>query len=257
MKNLLLENSNDFLANSMTVYIKKSKLVYYKKYSHFTIWGYSIKNNNIFNLCGESIKKLYNDLLKDFNIKLKHLNIILVDCPEHRKFIDSFHYINGGFTFLNKNFICIYRYDEMLKVALHEVIHHAFYFKEEAIYLGDPIRSKVNINFNEALVEFLATLYQIKYTNNTVIDELKHSLQNVKIVLSMPNMVFTTQIYSYIVIKHLLLKKHKLILNYIKNKHYDRIYQYVYNTKINIKPSIIKKTSIQKKKLTFVLASYV
>jgi hypothetical protein len=253
MKSELLESSNDYLTQSMIAYVKKTKLVYYKKYVQCTIWGYSIKKNKIYELCGKRIKKLYNDLFKDFGITLKHLNVVLVDCPDHRKFIDDRCYINGGFTYLDGDVVYIYRYDEMLKVALHEVIHHAFFFKEKALYPGDPIRPNVTINFNEALVEFLATLYQLKYTRNTVKNELKHSLNSVKNVVNMPNMVFTTQLYSYIVIKHLLLKKHKLILRYIKNKQYDKIYQYVYNTKINIKPSFI---NLANKQLTFVSASY-
>ena len=137
MKSELLESSNDYLTQSMKAYVKKTKLVYYKKYTQCTIWGYSIKKNNIYELCGKRIKKLYNDLYKDFDITLKHLNIVLVDCPDHRKFIDDKFYINGGFTYLDGDVVYIYRYDEMLKVALHEVIHHAFSFKEKELYPGD------------------------------------------------------------------------------------------------------------------------
>lgn len=256
MKKELLE-SNNFLNDSMREYIKKTKLVYHKKYNNFAIWGYSIKQNKIYELCGKRIKRLYNDLYKDFGITLKYLKVVLIDCPNTRKFIDSPHFINGGFTCLKDNIVYIYRYNEILKVSLHEVLHHAFLFKDEAIYLGDPIRPNVRISFNEALVEFLATIYQLKYTNNTIENELKHSLKNVKLVINMPNMVFNTQIYSYIVIKHLLLKKHKLILAYIKNKQYEKIYQYVYNTKINIKPNKPIMIELLKKELTFVSASYV
>lgn len=254
MKKELLENSSDYLNESMKAYVKKSTLMYYKEYPKFTIWGYSIYKNKIFELCGKRVKRLYNDLFKDFGITLQHLNVVLVDCPDHRKFIDNKHFINGGFTYYPGDVVFIYRYDEMLKVTLHEIIHHAFQFKDKAIYTGDPIRPYVTINFNEALVEFLATLYQLKYTNNTVENELKHSFRNVTQVVNMPNMTFKTQVYSYIVIKHLLLKKHKLILGYIKNKQYDKIYQYVYDTKINVKP--IKKVdhSLPNQQLSFVSA---
>lgn len=250
MKNFLLEHT-DYLTDCMISYIKITKLVFYKEYTHFKLYGYSTKKNSNYSLCGKRIERLYTDLLKDFGIQVKYLNIVMIDCPNIRKFIDNPHYINGGFTYLHKNIIYVYRNDEMLKVALHEVIHHAFYFKDYDVYLGDPIRSKVTINFNEAIVEFLATLYQIKYTNSSIKDELKHSLKNVKYVLGMPNTTFNTNIYSYIVIKHLLLKKHKLIFNLIQNKQYDKIYQYIYNTKINIKPiKPIKQT------LIFVSVSY-
>lgn len=250
MKNFLLEHT-DYLTDCMITYIKKTKLVFYKEYKHFRLYGYSTKKNKNYSLCGKRIERLYTDLLKDFGIQVKYLNIVMIDCPNTRKFIDHPHYINGGFTYLHKDIIFVYRNDEMFKVVLHEVIHHAFYFKDYDMYLGDPIRSKVNINFNEAIVEFLATLYQIKYTNSSIKDELKHSLKNVKYVLGMPNITFDTNIYSYIVIKHLLLKKHKLIFNLIQQKQYDKIYQYIYNTKINIKP--IKPI---KQKLIFVSVSY-
>jgi len=248
MKNFLLEHT-DYLTNCMITYIKKTKLVFYKEYTHFKLYGYSTKKNKNYSLCGKRIERLYTDLLKDFGIQVKYLNIVMIDCPNIRKFIDNPHYINGGFTYLHRNIIYVYRNDEMLKVALHEVIHHAFYFKDTDIYLGDPIRSKVNINFNEAIVEFLATLYQIKYASSTIQNELKHSLKNVKNVISL--CPYNTNLYSYIVIKHLLLKKSKLIFKYIQNKQYDKIYQYVYNTKINIKPiKPIKQT------LIFVSVSY-
>ena len=250
MKYLLLKH-NDYLSDSMITYIQKTRLVYYKEYQHFTLFGYSLKKNSNYILCGKRILKLYQDLFTDFNIQVKHLKIVIIDSPQHRQFIDHEFFINGGFTYLNNNIIYVYRNDEMLKVVLHEVIHHAFYFKEFDEFFGDPIRSKVIINFNEAIVEFLATLYQLKYTKTNIKDELKHSLKNVKYVLGMPNTTFKTQIYSYIVIKHLLLKKYKLIFKLIQNKQYDKIYQYVYNTKINIKP--IKPN---KQKLIFVSVSY-
>ena len=194
MKNFLLEH-NDYLTNCMITYIKKTKLVFYKKYQYFTLYGYSINKNSNYSLCGKRIQRLYKDLLNDFGIQVKHLNIVMIDCPNKRKFIDHPYYINGGFTYLHKNIIYVYRNDEMFKVVLHEIIHHAFYFKDFDVYLGDPLRPKVNINLNEAIVEFLATLYQIKYTNTNVKNELKHSLKNVKYVLGMSNTTFNTNIY--------------------------------------------------------------
>ena len=53
-----------------------------------------------------------------------------------------------------------------------------------------------------------------------------------------------------IVFRHRI-KKAKLIFKYIQDKQYDKIYQYVYNTKINIKP--IKPIN---QKLIFVSVSY-
>ena len=248
MKKPLLEQ-NDYLTESMVGYVKKSKLVFYKQYKEFNLYGYSCKEFNNYSICANRIKRIYKDIYKDFGIKIKHLNIVLVDCPDSRQFIDHQHYVNGGFTFITGNVIYVYRSDEMLKVILHEIIHHAFYFKDNDVYFGDPIRPKVIINFNEAIVEFLATIYQIKYTKSTIQKELKHSLKNVKYVLGL--CPYRTNLYSYIVIKHLLLKKAKLIFKYIQDKQYDKIYQYVYNTKINIKP--IKP---YKQSLIFVSVSY-
>lgn len=233
MKKLLLKD-NDYINSSMKYYIAKSNLVYYKKYKHFAVWGYSIVDDkSIFIECGKRICKLYNDLRKDFNVNVKFLNIVLISCPDIRKFIDHYYYVNGGLTYLSDNILYVYRAKEMMKVALHEVIHHVFYFKDRDVFLGDPIRNKVTIDFNEALVEFLATIYHLKYSKTRISDELKHSLNNLKCVISMPNMTFTTKIYSYIVIKHLLLKKSKFVLKCIKDGKYDLIYQYVHETKIN------------------------
>ena len=50
MKKLLLED-NDYISNSMKCYIAKSNLIYYKKYKHFVIWGYSMTSDkSIFRL---------------------------------------------------------------------------------------------------------------------------------------------------------------------------------------------------------------
>lgn len=233
MKKLLLEN-NDYINSSMKCYIAKSNLIYYEKYKHFVIWGYSISSDkSIFVKCGKRISKLYNDLYQEFNVNVKFLNIVLIDCPDIRKFIDHYYYVNSGFTYLSDNILYVYRAKEMMKVVLHEVIHHAFYFKDNDVFLGDPIRYKVNIDFNEALVEFLATIYHLKYSKKNIGSELKHSLNNLKCVVNMPNMSFNTKIYSYIVIKHLLLKKSKFVLKCIKNGKYDLIYQYIHKIKIN------------------------
>lgn len=233
MKKLLLQDNN-YINESMKCYIAKSNLIFNKLYKNFEIWGYSMSNDKkIFVECAKRVSKLYNDLYTDFNIKVKFLNIVLIDCPNIRKFIDHYYYVNGGFTYILHNILYVYRAKEMMKVVLHEVIHHAFYFKDNDIYFGDPIRYKVNIDFNEALVEFLATIYHLKYCKKNLKDELKHSLNNAKCVINMPNMIFNTNIYSYIVIKHLLLKKSKFILKCIKSGKYDLIYQYIHKIKIN------------------------
>lgn len=233
MKKLLLEN-NDYINSSMKSYIAKSNLIYHREYKNFTIWGYSMANDKtIFIECGKRINTLYNDLKKDFNKKVKFLNIVLIDCPDIRKFIDHYYYVNGGLTYLLDNILYVYRAKEMCKVVLHEMIHHAFYFKDTDVFLGDPIRDKVTIDFNEALVEFLATIYHLKYCKKSLQTELKHSLKNFKCVINMPNITFNTKIYSYIVIKHLLLKRSKFVLKCIKTNKYDLIYQYVHKVKIN------------------------
>ena len=45
MKYLLLKH-NDYLSDSMISYIQKTRLVYYKEYQHFTLFGYSLKKNS-------------------------------------------------------------------------------------------------------------------------------------------------------------------------------------------------------------------
>ena len=93
MKYLL---NNDYLSESMITYIQKTRLVYYKKFKHFTLFGYFLKKNDYFILCGKRIQELYQDLFIDFNIQLKHLKIVIIDSPQQRKFIDHEFFINGG-----------------------------------------------------------------------------------------------------------------------------------------------------------------
>ena len=80
MKNFILEHT-DYLTDCMITYIKKTKLVFYKEYKHFRLYGYSTKKNSNYPLCGKRIERLYTDLLKDFGVQVKYLNIVMIDCP--------------------------------------------------------------------------------------------------------------------------------------------------------------------------------
>ena len=132
-----LLNENTFINKSMIDYFKKTKLIF-KYNNHFlNIQFYSIKNNikkiKKIKKCIERIKLLLNELNNKYNF-----NIIIVNYNVKRKFIDDKYNINGGYTYLNNNinkYIYIYRYSEICKVILHEILHHFYIYKlDNVIY---------------------------------------------------------------------------------------------------------------------------
>lgn len=103
-------------------------------------------------------------------------------------------HINGGYTYLNKDTIFIYRYEDFPKIMLHEVLHHS------AINTSSP--------YNEAVIEFWALLLHLLFvaTNNydkLFQEELTWSLSLCKKLQAHP--ADTSYADSYIVIKTLLL----------------------------------------------------
>ena len=230
--NVLLQSS-DYLNSNMKKYVQSSKLIYQKKHSLFYLKGYSKnKNKKFINSLDITCKRLHQlsyDLKKKFNVNTKYLNIIIVDCPQKRKFIDNKFFINGGFTYLNGDTIYIYRFEEFQKVVLHEFLHHHFiYDHNEYLYINN-----IKINFNEAIIEFLATYYQCKFTNTLINDEIKYSKEIAQKVIAI-NLNNNTNIFSYCVIKYILLQNYKNILINIKNPKY--IINYIMNFKLKLKP---------------------
>lgn len=181
--------------------------------------------------------------------------------PKKNKFI-KFENINGGYTSINSNEIFIVRHEEYPKVILHEIIHHNplihsdKWKKKNIIKLKKHfnIDSKTDLEPNEAIVEFWATimhLYFISIENNLNIkkllkDEIKYSLFKSNQLLNHLDGKWNeeTNAYCYIIFKTIML---------YNLKDFMKIYHFPYDdTKITdflIKHSklpIIKKNPFNK-----------
>jgi hypothetical protein len=228
-------NENEFINKSIINYFKKTKLIFKYKNTYFNINFYSIKFNinkiNKIKKCIKRIKILLNKLNNNF-----YFNIIIIDYPIKKKPIDNKYYINSAYTYLtnNKNkHIIIYRYSEISKVLIHEILHHFYIFKlNDVIYKNDPLNRKIIINYNEAIVEFLATIYQCYFTNTNINDEIKYNKLIAENILNI-NLNNSSYIYSYIVIKYILMINYKNVLKNLNNKKW--IYNYIDNYKLLLK----------------------
>ena len=110
-------------------------------------------------------------LIKMFSIQ-KSYTIWLLPIPHNRFFpngsvVEPIN-INGGYTYVNGTTIFVYRYEECAKVLLHELLHHTIfdsYGKWTSEQLNRVrkecnIDSSVELNVNEAIVEFWAVLFE-------------------------------------------------------------------------------------------------
>jgi hypothetical protein len=207
-------NENEFINKSIINYFKKTKLIFKYKNTYFNINFYSIKFNinkiNKIKKCIKRIKILLNKLNNNF-----YFNIIIIDYPIKKKPIDNKYYINSAYTYLtnNKNkHIIIYRYSEISKVLIHEILHHFYIFKlNDVIYKNDPLNRKIIINYND----------EIKYNKLIAENILNINLNN------------SSYIYSYIVIKYILMINYKNVLKNLNNKKW--IYNYIDNYKLLLK----------------------
>lgn len=220
-----LLNDEYYVTPSMKEYIKKCVQIHTIKTSKFKINGYSTRPKKVFinklNKCAKRIEAIYK-----LYPNLKQLNIHVVDCPQKRKYIDDPVHVNGGFTWLNRNDIFVFRSKEFCKVMLHEVLHHCVYYPHST-----PV--------NEAITEFLATIHQCRFTHTPISEELKHSEMVAQHVIQIP-ITNKSNLYAYTVLKYALLKEHKLIEKYIKHKQFDLINNYIDRF------TITKKTTVQK-----------
>lgn len=225
----ILLNDQYYIDHGMKQYIKKCFPIFTISNKHFTITAYSTRPKKVFiskiQTCEKRILKIYSDFPN-----LKNLNIHVVDCPQKRKFIDDPIYVNGGFTWINRNDVYIYRKKEWCKVLLHEILHHCFYDNTS--------------NFiNEAITEFLATYYQCKFTSTPISAELLHSQNVATSVLNIP-ITYKSNLYAYTILKHVLLKNHKNILQYTKNNQFHEIHTYLQKNTDHIIDSLKKRKPI-------------
>ena len=228
----VLLQDNYYITPSMKDYIKKCSIIHTITSSKFKIIAYSTRPKKLFiqklNKCKNRIDIIYKDYPN-----LKNLKIHVVDCPQKRKYIDDPTHVNGGFTWLNGNDIYIFRKKELCKVMLHEVLHHCFYYSQSTC-------------INEAITEFLATIYQCNFTHTSISDELKHSEMVSYYVNQIPR-TDKSNLYAYTVVKYALLKEHKKVLKWIEDKRFDLIKNYIDNfsftsnkkIKANLPPELI------------------
>lgn len=170
---------------SLPNYIKSSK--------HYAIW--SLANITLHVLC-PSTEAPPNQLIRRvirrvvcitqmFNIQ-KPLTFWLLPTLALRTFpsaehvIDT-HHINGGFTYINKGLIFIFRKEEFPKVMLHETLHHSsidtsdkwkshdlmiLYRYFQIDQKGCPLHCETDLVPNEAIVETWAELFQIAFLSH-------------------------------------------------------------------------------------------
>lgn len=222
----VLLNDQYYIDHNMKQFIKKCSPIFTITHKLFSITAYSNRYNKTLiskiKICHKRILQIYSDFPN-----LKYLNIHVVECPQKRKFIDDPIYVNGGFTWLNRNDVYIYRKKEWCKVLLHEILHHCFYDNTS--------------NFiNEAITEFMATHYQCKFTQTPISTELTHSQNVATSVLNIP-ITYKSNLYAYTVIKYILLTNHKNILYYIHTKQFHLIHSFLKNNTNHILDSLKKR----------------
>ena len=193
----------------------------------------------------------------------KTYTIWLLPMNHNRRFPDGTQvepiHINGGFTYVQGTTIYVYRYEECAKVLLHELLHHSP-FDTHGKWTNDQINgmrsvcsihNTVELNINEAIVEFWAVLfeclfvsyeYEIPYKMLIKKEQDWSILQTAKL-LKYKDKYFTlwqesTNAYCYIVLKTLLLTNYedflKISVPYTTSHLYDFIVSH-YNKNIKNK----------------------
>tara|TARA_B110001450_G_scaffold25356_2_gene22374 strand:+ start:15161 stop:16141 length:981 start_codon:yes stop_codon:yes gene_type:complete len=248
-KSKLLENFIDItkttkFANIPDVinYLEKSNYIYhiYLNNSNINLYVYSTKKLETFNYI--KLLKLYKRIsiiYKYYNLN-KTINIHLTFWTKPRTLPknDIFRpvHINGGFTSLNGNDIYIYRKDEYSKVILHEFIHHIHELNSSIMNISlfniKKLKNFFNIHNNchleplEAIIEFWSFIY------NTIFISIEYSIpfkllfkKELSFTLFQYNKLINnykfinqwnedTNIFSYIIIKLILLVNYKIFLKH-------------------------------------------
>lgn len=219
-----------FYCNTSVPYKEINNLIYNILVAYFMILKY-FNNSNTLNLtifyC--DIKKMYDNSLYN---KVTH-NII------------NYDNMNSGLSYNNN--IILFRKQEILKVFIHELLHHInidnfyYYTQNDKKLLKSLFKIKSEHNYNEGYIEFLAIIFHTLFISFTIEKNLKLSnnifkiLINYEIINSFIQLskfllyhniklndfftsnkyIETTNTFSYIYLKFLLLIYYNNFLNII------------------------------------------
>lgn len=186
-------------------------------------------------LRGQIIRSLCraNAVLRMFSLD-KPLTVVLVPVPRPRMkpegIVEPKH-VNGGYTYVNKNTIYIYRLEEWPKVMLHEVLHHVpalqntrwttvqlqkLYDAFQIDTWGCPGNCRTVLEPTEAIIEawaiFLHTVFMSIETGKDIQPLLQDETQwcdhQIRWILKKKGAMEwreTTHLFSYIVLRGILL----------------------------------------------------
>ncbi len=250
MINKIIKHITDFMGNNFNKYIKSLDKVI--KYSKGNVNFYILVNSKNPNYNKKSIIRNLNRLHKFSNNR--RINVYLTLSPLKKEFTSNYKIplsrfnINSGFTYLHpyetnndKIAIFIIREEEFGKVIFHETIHHiseihSSFKLSNIIKLQNHFNIKSDIDPNEAIVEFWATIMYLKFiseeTNKDFYqlfkEELKYSLYKSYQLLELQkknnNIWFDyTNVYCYVIFK--------TIFMYNLNE-FKKIYTFPYNDDI-------------------------
>lgn len=179
-------NKNIFMIDNIHNKIKKLDKKYFIKFDNVEI--------NIY----------YNDLLVDINKIIliykwlhsihntkKQVYITIYLLPDKKKLNNELvlnkNHINSGST-INRKYITIWRYEELYKVLIHELIHLFSYDIDDTMRIGEIIKKKFNIEGNVIPNEAYTEIWTI----------ILHSMFIAKILLSKTKLKKYYELFQWI-----------------------------------------------------------
>ena len=277
-RKILHENlyNNNFVSIDIQQITESNDLIYKEIiYDNDKIYLYEIKEKQININLVMFIIKFMKKLADSYNIKYNPLELVLLMTPQKKqktnlKFLGPEN-INSGSTYINRK-IFIWRYEEVYKVLIHELIH--FYKFDFDIYsnINDDEyihncvigEDRKNEAYTEAFALIINTFIISKKTNKKFIDlinyELNFSLYQCKKIMKFFNInnileiisnkkcnkdiKQKTAVFSYFFIKTSFIFNLNKIMNYINNNNHDNYIDFVNESITNKKfIDILNKTN--------------